>query len=337
MDNEDKVIKKRKPRHMIEGVRKKVALKMGKDPLVSKIKEVLNTDVSEDIEMTEGEVSNILEHVLSSKLKRDDKAPEIKTSKMSQKKTNKVTTKSNPPTATDKNGNLSVSKDLKTNTENRILVTGIPFEALKDDIELFFRSYGEVKDVTLPLKRGSAHKHMGLAFITYSNRSEVLSALVANGYSWPNSTRFIKVCEAEDKKTVIRETEIALPDMTVVPRPDNCDTIFIGNLSTDVTEDLLREHFTDFGEIKRLNLPRKEEGGDIKGFAHITYETAQDTEKAVRLTGTVIGKWKVKIDYAPNKKPYLASLPPGIGKKGDDGKILDKRIRKPFKKGPKRG
>lgn len=320
--------KKRKPRHMIDGVRKKVALKMGKDPLVSKIKQVVSKADSSDIELTEHEVTDILKKVLVSKkenttVEKVNKVPpalqKIESSQTNKKRDFSTSSNSIPHGAVK-------SVDQKMNTENRVLVTGIPFEALKNDIEIFFKSYGDVIDVALPLKRGSAHKHMGLAFITYSNRSEVLAALGANGASWPNSQRFIKVVEAEDKKTVIRDTANPLPDMTSVSRPENCYSVYIGNLSPDVTEDILRESFNLCGEITRVNLPKKEGSEDSRGFAHVTFLHEEDTEKAVRLNGTVIGKWKVKVDYAPNK-PFVAAAVTTKTRKGDK-KWKDKNHRK---------
>jgi peptidyl-prolyl isomerase E (cyclophilin E) len=56
--------------------------------------------------------------------------------------------------------------------------------------------------------------------------------------------------------------------------------LFIGGLSDDVTADNLRAAFLPFGEVKSVDIPRKDEKGKSRGFAFVQFEEVEDAEAA---------------------------------------------------------
>ncbi len=63
--------------------------------------------------------------------------------------------------------------------------------------------------------------------------------------------------------------------------------LFVGGINFNTTEDILKDHFSQFGEVTQLRLIRDRETGKSKGFAFITFANIEDAEKAkVTLDGS---------------------------------------------------
>ena len=58
-------------------------------------------------------------------------------------------------------------------------------------------------------------------------------------------------------------------------------SIYIGNLSFDVTEEDLNEVFTEYGSVKRVHLPTDRETGRVRGFGFVEMETPTEEEAAI--------------------------------------------------------
>lgn len=58
-------------------------------------------------------------------------------------------------------------------------------------------------------------------------------------------------------------------------------TIYIGNLSYDVTEEELKKVFEDYGEVTRVTLPRDAEADRIRGFGFVELTSNENEEYAI--------------------------------------------------------
>ena len=58
--------------------------------------------------------------------------------------------------------------------------------------------------------------------------------------------------------------------------------IFLGNLSFDVTEDILKDHFEKCGAIESIKIATFEDSGKCKGYAWIVFEDLEAAKSAVR-------------------------------------------------------
>ncbi len=58
-------------------------------------------------------------------------------------------------------------------------------------------------------------------------------------------------------------------------------SIFVGNLSYQVTEEDLQSVFADYGTVKRINIPTDRETGRPRGFAFVEMETEAEEENAI--------------------------------------------------------
>ena len=58
-------------------------------------------------------------------------------------------------------------------------------------------------------------------------------------------------------------------------------SIYVGNLSYEVTQEDLSSVFSEYGTIKRVQLPTDRETGRPRGFGFVEMETEEEEEKAI--------------------------------------------------------
>ena len=73
--------------------------------------------------------------------------------------------------------------------------------------------------------------------------------------------------------------------------------LFVGRLSRGVTEDLLRETFSEHGEVVDFHMPIDRETGNPRGFAFVTISPKSAGEAAIKaLNGSEIEGRKIVVE-----------------------------------------
>lgn len=80
-------------------------------------------------------------------------------------------------------------------------------------------------------------------------------------------------------------------------------TLFVGNIAPETTEDALTELFSEYGRVRKLELPRDVFSGRCKGFALIDMEGHEARAAAAALDGKTFLGNSLKIrDEKPKGK-----------------------------------
>lgn len=58
-------------------------------------------------------------------------------------------------------------------------------------------------------------------------------------------------------------------------------SIYVGNLSYEVSEQDLNEVFTEYGSVRRVHLPTDRDTGRVRGFGFVEMETLTQEEAAI--------------------------------------------------------
>jgi len=74
--------------------------------------------------------------------------------------------------------------------------------------------------------------------------------------------------------------------------------IYVGNLPYSATEQELTDLFGKFGQIKQVSLIIDKETGRSKGFAFITFETAESAQSSLALDNTELNGRKLRVNLA---------------------------------------
>jgi RNA recognition motif-containing protein len=94
-------------------------------------------------------------------------------------------------------------------------------------------------------------------------------------------------------------------------------SIYVGNLSYEITQEHLSQTFAEYGTVKRIQLPTDRETGRLRGFAFVEMSSEAEEEKAIEaLDGA---EWMGR-DLKVNKaKPREERRPGGGGGGGWGG------------------
>ncbi|MDJ1177925.1 RNA-binding protein [Roseofilum sp. BLCC_M91] len=58
-------------------------------------------------------------------------------------------------------------------------------------------------------------------------------------------------------------------------------SIYVGNLSFEVTQEDMQEVFKDYGTVKRITLPKDRETGRMRGFGFVELSSDAEEESAI--------------------------------------------------------
>jgi RNA recognition motif-containing protein len=86
-------------------------------------------------------------------------------------------------------------------------------------------------------------------------------------------------------------------------------SIYVGNLSYEVTEDDLRSVFAEYGSVKRVSLPTDRETGRPRGFGFVEMSTESEVEAAIgALDGAEWMGRDLKVNQAKPRESRNTSL-----------------------------
>lgn len=75
--------------------------------------------------------------------------------------------------------------------------------------------------------------------------------------------------------------------------------MYVGNLSFSVSEDDLKEVFSEFGEIKSIKIIKDRYSGQSKGFGFVDMPSNSEADKAIKaLNGSQMKGQAIKVNQA---------------------------------------
>lgn len=78
--------------------------------------------------------------------------------------------------------------------------------------------------------------------------------------------------------------------------------IYVGNLSYDVAESDLEQAFSEFGEVKSVNLLKDRQTGESKGFGFVEMAEVSEGQTAIKeMNGKEFMGRELKVDQAKEK------------------------------------
>ena len=94
--------------------------------------------------------------------------------------------------------------------------------------------------------------------------------------------------------------------------------IYVGNLSSDVTEDDLRQAFEAFGEVSTINIIKDRFSGESRGFGFVEMPTRTEAEAAITgMNGQDLKDRAVNVNEA---RPRAQDRGRGGGGRGGGGR-----------------
>lgn len=103
-----------------------------------------------------------------------------------------------------------------------------------------------------------------------------------------------------------KKATAVLPETTSAIKPEFCDTIFVGNLSKNVTERQISELFGSCGKIAMVRFATTPDG-TFKGFGHVRFLSCDSIDAAIHLNGAVVNGRAIRVNYAPPSQAAVKS------------------------------
>ncbi|EJS41986.1 nop13p [Saccharomyces arboricola H-6] len=181
----------------------------------------------------------------------------------------------------------------KTKEENKygVWIGNLSFDTTKDDLVRFFiaktkdnedgKSRVAEHDITrlsmprVAAKNSNCMRNKGFCYMFFKNVEQMKAVLELSESHLNGRNMLIKDSEnyagRPDKD-----------DFVAMSKNPPSRILFVGNLSFDVTDDLLKKHFQHCGDIIKIRMATFEDSGKCKGFAFIDFKNEEGSTNALK-------------------------------------------------------
>jgi len=166
-----------------------------------------------------------------------------------------------------------------------VFVRGLPYSCEEPALRKDFDECGEILNLSMPVAEDGRCR--GLAFVKYANKAGMEAAIKFNGE--PYGGRYLEVKRATpnpDKGKGKGEKGKGKSEKGKgkgESHSSNSDlALFVGGLPYTATEEQVRAHFAECGEIASIRMPTFEDGSP-KGIAFVRFTKEEDVEAGLNL------------------------------------------------------
>ncbi|CAI4049716.1 Nop13p SKDI_14G1500 [Saccharomyces kudriavzevii IFO 1802] len=182
---------------------------------------------------------------------------------------------------------------IKKKEENKygVWIGNLSFETTKDDLVRFFiaktrdneeeKSRVNEKDITrlsmprVAAKNSNSMKNKGFCYMFFKNVEQMKAVLELSESHLNGRNMLIKDSENYSGRP-------DKDDLVAMSKNPPSRILFVGNLSFDVTDDLLRKHFQHCGDVVKIRMATFEDSGKCKGFAFIDFKNEEGSTNALK-------------------------------------------------------
>ncbi|NXV72333.1 RBM34 protein, partial [Atlantisia rogersi] len=246
----------------------------------------------------------------------EEEEQKLSQNKVKQKKgASHAVTKSvvNSGSSTAGKGQKKGKLDDETVNRRTVFVGNLPVSCTTQMLKSLFKEYGQIKSIRLrslipaedtPSKKLAAIKHKVHpnakfinAYIVFKEECDAVKALNKNGTE------------------ITSGFHIRVDIASRASLHDNKRSIFLGNLSYDISDDAVREHFSICGGVVAVRIVRDRQTGLGKGFGYVLFENTDAVFLAMKLNNSVLMGRKIRVKRcgekwkAPPKTPGRSRAP----------------------------
>ncbi|KAG7217940.1 hypothetical protein INR49_020762 [Caranx melampygus] len=118
---------------------------------------------------------------------------------------------------------------------------------------------------------------------------------------------------------------------------DHRRSVFVGNLSFEITDLAFRRHFEDCGLVEAVRLVRDRDSGLGKGFGYVLFESADSVQLALKLDGSKLEGRSIRVKRSVKKEKQKNKTNSHTGATGRAGRGPAKGPNKGPNRGPAKG
>ncbi|KAM6432641.1 RNA-binding protein 34 [Rhynochetos jubatus] len=194
-----------------------------------------------------------------------------------------------------------------------VFVGNLPVGCTAQTLKSLFKEYGQIKSIRfrslIPAEDTSSKKLAAIkhklhpnakfvnAYVVFKEECDAIKALNKNGTEIASGFHI--------------RVDIAARNSS----HDNKRSVFLGNLSYDISDDAVREHFSVCGAVVAVRIVRDRRTGLGKGFGYVLFENTDAVHLALKLNESVLLGRKIRVKRcgekwkAPQKRPNKFRAP----------------------------
>jgi len=167
--------------------------------------------------------------------------------------------------------------------DRKLFVGGLPQDATQDDISDHFTQFGEIDNINLKTDLSSGRSR-GFAFVLYKTVQSLTDAIEAKEHTVKGKEVAVKKAQAKQGK------------------------VYVGKLQPELTDEQIREHFTQYGVIANVEQPFDKAKNERKNFCFITFEKEEAAKQLLKLGQTTVNGMELDVKRVTVKDPMMAGM-----------------------------
>ncbi|NWV16603.1 RBM34 protein, partial [Origma solitaria] len=225
------------------------------------------------------------------------------------KKASQAITKNVVNSAMDATAKQQKRKRVADETADRrtVFVGNLPVNCTIQVLKSLFKKYGQIQSIRfrslIPAEDTVSKKVAAIKHKVHPNAKFVNAYVV-----------FKEECDAQ-KALKENGTEIAsgfhirVDTTSKTSSHDNKRSVFLGNLSYDIRDDAVREHFHVCGDVVGVRVVRDKRTGLGKGFGYVLFENTDAVHLALKLNNSVLMGRKIRVQRVVTDKKKAQKTP----------------------------
>ncbi|KAK0058475.1 RNA-binding protein 34 [Biomphalaria pfeifferi] len=251
-------------------------------------------------------------------LKKDDASAQIKKGVKRKLETNDTDKEDDEGKRPRRNRKRDKHADSRT-----LFIGNCPLTADKKSLRKLFREFGEIEtirfrcappaDPNLPRRAIVITKNFHercnnmVAYVVFKEDEAAKKALVRNGY-------------------LLDDLHIRVDIAALSKKHDKKRSVFVGNLPFTITEEAIRSHFEDCGEITNVRIVRDRLTSLGKGICYVQFESKDSVSLAMKLNNSELQGRNLRVNVCSSKQKKKEQKEANKSKKPDSDEPKVKKL-----------
>jgi RNA recognition motif-containing protein len=175
-------------------------------------------------------------------------------------------------------------------SEYGVWIGNLSFNVTKDELRMFFTANADIPEskitrIHLPSgpERFGKPQNKGFAYVDFSDKKTLQEAIGLSEQLMTGRRVLIKDAKSyEGRPSKAERDENAAGAAAAKTGHPPSKRLFVGNLSFDVTKEMLEENFGKCGTVNNVHMATFQDSGKCKGYAWVEFEELAAAEAAVR-------------------------------------------------------
>jgi len=165
---------------------------------------------------------------------------------------------------------LDTSELVPDEDDRKLFVGGLPQDARQEDISAHFQTFGEIDNINIKTDPATGRSR-GFAFVVFKTISSLQDAVNEQEHTVKGKKVAVKKAKAKEGK------------------------IYVGKLKPELSDEEIKNHFAQFGNISQVEQPFDKTKNERKNFCFITFEKEESAKQLLKAGSTTVNGVELEV------------------------------------------